>query len=317
MEYLLKTSSSYKVGVNGNDDVATKYATFFIDLVARSAAIPEVAPIFEGCEEYIIDSFMNGLLDQEKKRTTWHRIFCGQILIQFMDICSRPTIMDPTQLLAAESGLIEPEPSPNILYPLFDKCLKKLHSYIPKLSQMVIDYKSDFKSIKLNYRTIKKPFGQIRLHCLELLTISADFAQFECGNVLGKIPMKFWIHLLEMAFIHKNNNIFLCHFRRLIHLTMIFRRRILKQLFIEKKMLDRFISFYVNEKHKSPLHGYILQMIYDIWQHDQDVDSDDEEDETEDDDDDDEEDEEEDVEVNGSGSSSDADIVQSVPSEYV
>ena len=191
-------------------------------------------------------------------------------IVQFMDICSRPTIMDPTQLLAAESGLIEPEPSPNILYPLFDKCLTKLHSYIPRLSQMVIDYKSDFKSIKLNYQTIEKPFGQIRLHCLELLTISADFARFECGNVLGKIPMKFWIHLLEMAFIHKNNNIFLCHFRRLIHLTMIFRRRILKKLFVEKKMLNRFIDFYVNEKHKFYIR-YILQMIYDIWQHDQDI----------------------------------------------
>ncbi len=175
-----------------------------------------------------------------------------------MDICSRPTIMDPTQLLAAESGLIEPEPSPNILYPLFDKCLKRLHEYIPKLTKLLINYKSDYKSIKLNYTTITKPFGQIRLHCLELLTISADFAQFECGNVLGKIPMNFWEYLVDMAFIHKNNNIFLCHFRRLIHLTMIFRRRILKHLFIEKKLLDKFIAFYVNKNNNpTALHGYI------------------------------------------------------------
>eukprot|EP01084_Bolivina_argentea_P116383 206799_1 len=277
MQYLLETSSSFSVGMDGDDDVATKYATFFIDLVARSAAIAQVAPLFEGQEHLIIDSFVNGLLDVEKKRSTWHRMFCGQILIQFMDICSRPSIMDPTQLLAAESGLIEPEPSPNILYPLFSTCLKRLHSYIPQLSKLVIHYESDFKSIQLNTQLIEKPFGQIRLHCLELLTISADFAQFECGNVLGQIPLEFWNYLLEMAFIHRNNNIFLCHFRRLIHLTMIFRRRILKHLFVEKKLLARFISFYVQNKQHTPLHGYVLQMVYDIWQHDQDVDSDDDE----------------------------------------
>ena len=217
--------------------------------------------------------------------------------------------MDPTQLLAAESGLVEPEPSPNILYPLFDKCLRTLHGYIPKLSNLVINYQSDHKSIKLNYVMIKKPFGQIRLHCLELLTISADFAQFECGNVLGKIPMTFWNYLVEMAFIHKNNNIFLCHFRRLIHLTMIFRRRILKHLFTEKKLLDRFIQFYVNEKKPTPLHGYILQMTFDIWQHDQDL----EDSEPEDDDEEDEE-EEEDGDENEASDDSDH---QNVVSQYL
>ena len=133
------------------------------------------------------------------------------------------------------------------------------------MSQLVISYKSDYneKGIKLNYTVIQRPFGQIRMNCLELLTISADFAQFECGNVLGKIPMTLWNHLLEMAFIHKNNNIFLCHFRRLTHLTMIFRRRILKHLFVEKKFLERFINFYVTERAKTPLHGYVLQMLYD------------------------------------------------------
>merc|ERR1712048_125201 len=252
--------------------------------MGRSAAIPEVSPLFEGIEHLIIDSFMNGLLDKDGKRTTWHRMFCGQILIQFMDICSRPTIMDPTQLQIAQENGMEPEASPNILYPLFDKCLKRLHSYIPQLSQLVIDYKSDHKQgIKLSYALILQPFGQIRLHALELLTISADFAQFECGNVLGKIPMNFWNYLLEMAFIHKNNNIFLCHFRRLIHFTMIFRRRILKHLFLKKKFLERFIDFYITEKeNKTPLHGYVLQMIYDIWQHDQ---ENEEEDDEEDDDD--------------------------------
>eukprot|EP00485_Elphidium_margaritaceum_P013111 CAMPEP_0202694316 /NCGR_PEP_ID=MMETSP1385-20130828/8200_1 /ASSEMBLY_ACC=CAM_ASM_000861 /TAXON_ID=933848 /ORGANISM="Elphidium margaritaceum" /LENGTH=1305 /DNA_ID=CAMNT_0049350135 /DNA_START=24 /DNA_END=3941 /DNA_ORIENTATION=+ len=294
MQYLLQTSTSYKAGIDGSDDVATKYATFFIDLVARSAAIPEVSPLFEGHETRIVDAFIGGILDVEKKRTTWHRTFCGQILIQFMDICSRPTIMDPTQLLAAEAGLAELEPSPNILFPLFDKCLQRLHSYIPKLSNLVVNYQSDYKFIPLPYTVIKKPFGQIRLHCLELLTISADFAQFECGNVLGKIPMRFWNYLVEMAFIHKNNNIFLCHFRRLIHLTMIFRRRILKHLFVEKKMLDRFINFYATEKYPVALHGYILQMTFDIWQHDVNDDEESEEEQPQDDEDEEDEDEDDD-----------------------
>merc|ERR1712087_748001 len=84
---------------------------------------------------------------------------------------------DPAALMLAQENFTEPEPSPNILYPLFDRCLKRLHQYIPQLSDLVINYQSDFKSIRQSHVRINKPFGQIRLHCLELLTISADFAQ--------------------------------------------------------------------------------------------------------------------------------------------
>ncbi|ETO11610.1 hypothetical protein RFI_25768 [Reticulomyxa filosa] len=116
---------------------------------------------------------------------------------------------------------------------------------------------------------VGKPFGQVRLNCLELLTISADFAQFKCGKVLGNLKFDFWKAILELAFTHKANNLFLCHFRRLVHLSMIFKRRFLKYLFVDCVMLDRFIDFYHNELPRCTLHSYILQMLWDIYHHDQ------------------------------------------------
>merc|ERR1712113_199718 len=63
---------------------------------------------------------------------------------------------------------------------------------------------------------------------------------------------------------------FLCHFRRLIHLSMIFRRRFLKHLFENDQMLERFVDFYQNKPFpRTTLHGYILQMLWDIFNHDQ------------------------------------------------
>merc|ERR1712130_1021238 len=103
MDYLLSAACSAKHG----DDVATKYGTFFIDMVARCASIQEAAELFDGFENKIIDSFMNGLLDSDgQKRTIWHRISCGQTLVQFLDISSRPTIMDPASAMAGMLGVV-------------------------------------------------------------------------------------------------------------------------------------------------------------------------------------------------------------------
>merc|ERR1719464_2134726 len=78
---------------------------------------------------------------------------------------------------------------------------------------------------------------------------------------------------------------FLCHFRRLIHLSMIFRRRFLKHLFENDQMLERFVDFYQNKPlPRTTLHGYILQMLWDIYNHDQrEEDEEDEEPENEED----------------------------------
>merc|ERR1712228_584432 len=101
------------------------------------------------------------------------------------------------------------------------------------------------------------------------------------GHVLGLLPLKFWSSLLDMALVHNQNNMFLCHFRRLIHLSMIFRRRFLKHLFESDQMLERFVDFYQNKPFpRTTLHGYILQMLWDIYNHDQrDEDEEDEENE--------------------------------------
>ena len=65
LEYVIEAATTNKHG----DDVATKYATFFIDLVARCASMPEAAPLFEGHGSLIIDSLVEGLLDADGSRT--------------------------------------------------------------------------------------------------------------------------------------------------------------------------------------------------------------------------------------------------------
>merc|ERR1712228_584326 len=156
----------------------------------------------------------------------------------------------------------------------------RLHTFIPAMCDM-ITFNEERSSIRLASGLIPKPFGQTKLNCLELLTVSADFAQFKCGHVLGLLPLKFWSSLLDMALVHNQNNMFLCHFRRLIHLSMIFRRRFLKHLFESDQMLERFVDFYQNKPFpRTTLHGYILQMLWDIYNHDQrDEDEEDEENE--------------------------------------
>ncbi|ETO00427.1 hypothetical protein RFI_37017, partial [Reticulomyxa filosa] len=116
MEYLMDVSSSNKHG----DDIATKYATFFIDLVARSASIDEAATLFYDHEEVIVDALVKALLDEDNTRTLWQRIICGQTLVQFLDICSRPTIINPAQAYADMLGLVPPDPSQNLLHQMFD-----------------------------------------------------------------------------------------------------------------------------------------------------------------------------------------------------
>ncbi|ETO03926.1 hypothetical protein RFI_33476, partial [Reticulomyxa filosa] len=124
------------------------------------------------------------------------------------------------------------------------KSLKRLHYYIPNLCQVITQPSASLGPIRLADGIIEKPLGQVRLNCLELLTVSADFAQFKCGKVLSNLKSDFLKAILDMVFIHKANNMFLCHFRRLIHLSMIFRRRFLKYLFVDYGMLDRLIEFY-------------------------------------------------------------------------
>eukprot|EP00484_Ammonia_sp_Unknown_P016719 CAMPEP_0197042554 /NCGR_PEP_ID=MMETSP1384-20130603/18904_1 /TAXON_ID=29189 /ORGANISM="Ammonia sp." /LENGTH=117 /DNA_ID=CAMNT_0042473681 /DNA_START=1 /DNA_END=350 /DNA_ORIENTATION=+ len=115
---------------------------------------------------------------------------------------------------------------------------------MPKLADLVFTDESHLPQLATAGGVIQKPFGQIRLNCLELLTVGADFAQFECGKALAKIPIGFFQALLDLAFVHQTNNLFLAHFQRLIHLSMIFRRRILKFLFLNENMLTRFIEHY-------------------------------------------------------------------------
>eukprot|EP01083_Nonionella_stella_P185906 679268_1 len=265
--YVLKVActSSYADDLN-----ASKYASFFIDMVARSATVQEVTTLFVGHEELIVDSFLSALLNDEL--SSWQRAYtCGGTLIQFLDIASRPTIVDPSALLDMEDmlGAVSADPTANVFHSMFDKILARLHTFIPKLCETITSSASIPSPIMVSARTVDRPLGSVKLMCLELLTVAADFAQFECGKVLGQMPEYVWSELLNMAFIHRENNCFLHHFRRLIHLTMIFRRRILKSLFVKDKLLERFVNCYQNEPlPRITLHGFILQMLWDIYNHD-------------------------------------------------
>ena len=66
MPYLLEAASSAKHG----DDVATKYATFFSDMVARCASIQEATVLFAGHQQLMVDSLMRGLHGEEGTRST-------------------------------------------------------------------------------------------------------------------------------------------------------------------------------------------------------------------------------------------------------
>jgi len=221
----------------------------------------------------IIDSFVNGLLGIEsgKKLSFWQRIRCGQSLVEYLDLASRPTIMDPS---AAPSPFAFMQPQnaykENIFYGSFKQCLSRLIRYIPRLCLMIIDSKdsSPYKPMKLTHGPVPTPLGRLKLNALELLTVTIDFHEMQCAVVLKEIPLEFWSKILDAAFCHKFNNMFLCHFRRLVHLAMIFRRRILKYLCAECKMVDRMVTFYDSETRQTELHGYILQMLNDIYCHD-------------------------------------------------
>ncbi|ETO17448.1 hypothetical protein RFI_19874 [Reticulomyxa filosa] len=119
MEHLMEVASSNR----NEDEIAVKYIIFFIDLVARSASVEEAGLLFHGHEELIVDSLMKGLLDEDQSRTSWQRVACGQTLVQYLDVCSRPTIVDPTQAYTEALG-VPVDPSPNVLHQMFKVCAK-------------------------------------------------------------------------------------------------------------------------------------------------------------------------------------------------
>ena len=251
------------------NDVSTKYSIFFVDLVARCASIEDTKCLFDGNFDLIIDCFVNGLLGNEL--SVWQRIRCGQSLVEYLDLASRPTIMDPS-VASTPFGFMQGQNAykENIFFSSFKHCLSKLIAFIPDLCMLIVE-DTQYEQIKFSYGDIAAPLGRLKLTALELLTVTIDFHEMNCSLVLRQIPMEFWSKIVEMVFMHRNNNMFLCHFRRLVHLAMIFRRRILKYLCVECKMIDRMVEFYQTNEQRSELHGYILQMLNDIYFHDSDA----------------------------------------------
>ena len=100
-----------------------------------------------------------------------------------------------------------------------------MYVYIDKLCEIIINDNNKFvniKPIKINWETIKRPFGQIRLSCLEILGMIVDLSMLNAAKPLSCMKIQFWEKLLDLVFVHKGNNFFLNQFRRIIHLTMLF-----------------------------------------------------------------------------------------------
>jgi len=255
-----------------DDNICSKFSTFFIDLAMRCASNTLCSALFKAEHAtLIVDELIgNGLLDaQHRPCSVWTRVQCTQTLIAFMDICSRPSVLE--QVNPAHSNQMDAsavDDRPNILHSLFAALLQRLQQYIPQLAHLVIHHEQYLAPMATTHGVIARPFGQIKLNGLELLTVAADFAQFECGQALAKIPISFFKDLLSSAFVHCTNNFFLVHFRRLLHLSMIFRRRILKYLFLEQDMLTRLIEFRNGESTRSDLSAYAVQMLFDYYEHD-------------------------------------------------
>merc|ERR1711902_476058 len=92
--------------------------------------------------------------------------------------------VSPSEVPDADEGM-------NIFYSR-KKAPNKLQSFIPQICELIIGEQKDVKSIEFSSRIVTKPLGQIRLNCLELLTVAIDLAEFECGEVLELLSLKFW-----------------------------------------------------------------------------------------------------------------------------
>eukprot|EP01083_Nonionella_stella_P143834 447840_1 len=135
------------------DDVSTKYSVFFVDLVARCASIEETKCLFEQQSDRIIDSFVQGLLGtgHGKELNFWQRIRCGQSLVEYLDLASRPTIMDPS-LAATPFGFMQAQNAykENIFIASFEICLTQLIQYIPPSCDIISGEESDLHRIPMN-----------------------------------------------------------------------------------------------------------------------------------------------------------------------
>jgi len=261
-----------------SDDISTKYAVFFVDLVARCASIENTKCLFEGHANVVIDTFIHGLLGQGavgEKLNFWQRIRCGQSLVEYLDLASRPSIIDPSIAVSPFAYLqTQNAYKENIFYGTFKQCLSRLIEYVPQLCQLIVDddgvenVSPMNREIRFSYGAIPKPLGRLKLNAMELLTVTIDFHEMQCAVVLEAIPMTFWDKIVDLALRHHNNNMFLCHFRRLVHLGMIFRRRILRRLCEHAKLVEKMVDFFESHTQRTELHGYILQMLHDIYQHD-------------------------------------------------
>ena len=259
--------------IYGND-ISYNYCLFLKNMLKRCALIRQTINLFKinnkNMLKIIIESFLKNLLN--KKINKWHRIHCAKILKETIKFLSKPTIL--TSINVPKSQAAINLSSENALYSMFDETLLKLGENIPLIINEIfnLDNLDSIKIIKSQNRLIRNPLGLHKLHCLELLMLYINLNKFKLEN-LGIENMNYLSsQLLNLVFIHNNNNIFLSIFRKFIGILQVHTPNDLEYIFLKCYMMDKFVEYYNNNNTiRTTLHSYILQILWDIYEYHKDL----------------------------------------------
>eukprot|EP01084_Bolivina_argentea_P092128 165783_1 len=241
-------------------DISNKYCDVIVTLLKQCATMNETAPLFfdsnRNILSLIINSFINGGLDKQNN-DKWYRINCIKMIYQITNDLSDTKVVEKNRKKIIKS-------CENHLYSLFNDGLKTLSKYIPLIVDEIILI--DSKDVIYNTK-IRNPLGIFRLKCFELLILYIEISlkrkiKF---NGLGITNINILCKgLIDMTFIHINNNLFLVKFRDFINILNKHCVNYLKYMIIECIMVDRFIQYYNNNTIPSALKSFILTILWDL-----------------------------------------------------
>ena len=252
IEYILTVCNGNRLYDSRTDDVIiSNYLQFLTDLIPQCTYNPGGAQLFgfenkDNAKCVLIESLLDGLLND--KLSSFLRVLCTKAIISILDIIKLPSLIDGDENIQNEEEQMMT--MQNFLHFLFEPSLETMCASIPKLCAVITNENTSLHPIKINHETIHKPFGQIRLACLEMLSITVDIFMMDAAKPLSIMKLSFWEKLFDLAFVHKQNNFFLTHFRKLLHLSMLFRRRIFKHLCLKSDFLSRCLTFYMDSAMK-------------------------------------------------------------------
>ena len=131
-------------GENG-DTIRELYTVYFVDIIGICLRFKETLILFDNNEEIIIDTLMNIICN--KNETKWLRSSCSHQLKLYITMISELEV-DSNNYNYNPSIVISP--IPNALTLLLPRSLTRLHSFIPKLCDLIINNEDYFNRILVN-----------------------------------------------------------------------------------------------------------------------------------------------------------------------